>query len=415
MAHRMETHHRRRSPAAHHNIVEGRAVSVGGESVFGGSVPKASSTHTGSSQGINTNGGVETFTGTATGTHIVIDTGIPTTQSPTLFTNPTPTQPPPSSSSPLLDPSLTSSTLVSPSSPVPSPSSASGSTSATSWAASHKLILAGIIAAFVALALAITFILVVAFRRARKRREAEDAARKSFAAGAMSERPDRPYSKASMLRFGNKRRTWDGLGSRDDIDASAFRFGGAAATAAGASEQKYPTPPREYARNEKLSRANSLAPSIPEPEPHEPFSLTNAFGASSAEDDDLHPPQPSISPQPLARLRTITPQTGKPEFYTRQDDPPSFLSISPSSAPQQPPSPPLPAYTSAKVTKAARSNNIRALDNLIAALDDGRDDAGSVRATRLPDPSVWRAALGGSNPPSSSHAAHDQFDNGFTR
>ncbi|KAF9506714.1 hypothetical protein BS47DRAFT_1352471 [Hydnum rufescens UP504] len=367
-------HYHRRSPALLRAAVERRQSSV------------------------NTYGGVETYSATSHPSTIVIDsaipsyTGPPTTQTPSVTATPT-SQTTTSSSSQLLTDSPTSSSLTSPASSVVPVQS----TPSASWVSSHKLILAGAIAAFIALALAIVFVVTVGCRRVRQKRLQEEISRKSFAAGQNSVL-EQPRTEKSTMLSGSKGHAWRGLGSKEDIPD----FGGGDPVPIVLSEYAYP-------KGEKHGRRQSLAPDLPQQE-HEPFHLTGAFGSSPTNDDDDGLMRPTTPPHSFATLRTLTPhKSGFSESHPRT----SLQSVSSIYTDRigpeiLPPSPPLPIAETGRAAKVARTNNIKALDSLIAALDHANDGKGS--ATGLPEPSVWRAALGGSptsSPrPSNRHAEH---------
>lgn len=444
--------------------------------------------------------GVATYTGTPSGISTQTKISLDSSASSVSYT---PTS---------IDQNSTTFTPTSTSSPTIT-SSSNKSDTTPSWISDHKLTLAGIIAAFLALAIAITFVIIVICRRARKRRTEEEKARQSFFAGTESAmfgatmkskktvsrcNSMNPSSALEMSRRGSGKRYWGGLGSDEDIEverrrtpmpysSNSPRFdakgnGSAMGLTKKPSLKSSRTNVTAVSDPSGVERPPSVAPSIPPPPAPSPFTiLTEAFKSGSDESHDYSEPNTSI-------LRDVGPSNPRDPYLAGgilSDlklgdgfDPPvrtpirlytpstrsNVATIEGTGFPRPPPSPTQPTQitpvlktistsntlsplhssfdtTSAdsipppsinlntkassstlKPSRAERKQNIRALENLIAALDDAASEGGSVSLTDTPltqassnsgarkpgpqsplgtpllDASMWRAALGPPTP-----------------
>ncbi|KAF8335054.1 uncharacterized protein EI90DRAFT_394674 [Cantharellus anzutake] len=336
------------------------------------------------------------------------------------------------------------------SNPAPSTATPGKSISDTSpsWISEHKLTLAGIIAAFLALAIAIAFVIITLCRRAKRRRTEEEKARQSFFAGAESTLYTGTAKTKKALSRGNS------VNTPSALEMSTFGFpvpsagnpgpqGKFAVSAGEPSLKSNRSVAAEGSSFTGVDRPPSIAPSIPPPPTSSPFMfLTEAFKATSDESVDYFEPSASIrrdlEPPTFTRLRPgpehspqsesiivgasgfgsdsissngtpvrsyapsarsdvaliegtafprppPSPQTNHMSTHTTLYSPtspqrPSFdtTSTSTKSAPQT-----LKSSSSLvhKSSKTERKRNIRALENLIAALDDAASEGGSISLT----------------------------------
>ncbi|KAF8316138.1 hypothetical protein DL93DRAFT_795139 [Clavulina sp. PMI_390] len=236
------------------------------------------------------NGGVPT-----TQTHSTTSTSSKFTSSPTTTSSPT-------SSS---DSSTATSSIT------PSQGPVSQTTTTWNWGA-HKLLLAGIIAGFVALLIVVSLLIWFCVRRSktkRKQSQEEELARQSFAAGALLSRPLKgkemiPMGEpakftANHTKKGSRADDWKGLNSQDDlvgthysasprIDEASLRSGG--------YRSPYTTIYEHHPLGGLAHQASKDGQSPLDIVAGSQFALVGAFNhALSAEDDDDREPPSSHS------------------------------------------------------------------------------------------------------------------------
>lgn len=247
-------------------------------------------------------GGTETFTGvnSVPSNSLILGSGLPTTQS---HSSGLLTQSGPGDSVTQSTPTSTSSTTSDTSSVTPGVNTPAPAPTSSSFVSNHKLLLAGVIAGFVALVLVVAIVIWLFIRRARRKREEETVARQSFAAGAALAGGSRgketfPMSEASLFKGpplhsasahtkkGSRSDDWNGLSSRDDHYPPDDVANDAASVRTGGHRSPYNQPSQPY----QLT-LSSLAQSPPVDNSHlaavPPYTLTGAFAtALSAEDEE---------------------------------------------------------------------------------------------------------------------------------
>lgn len=310
---------------------------------------------------INTDGGVATFSGgTATETRLVFDTAaLPSQGLRTLLT--ASAAPTTTSSSPPLDASSTTDS-ASPSNTGPSGSNGNN----------NGLPLAGIIAIAVGCAL-ISFIIIVLFvRHIRRNRHIAEQSRKSFAALDMVQHQHQHRGTSGISRNAWKKHSWGGLGSQDHIKVEDV-----------ALPPMSPKPPRTSTRDGTDGHDRSDENENDDMAQVVEYSKPTSYQLPSQSpfaNPSLAPPATSPRGHAIPESPSIYSVTVSQPVVTNPDNA-SFLSLTPS------------RQTAPTPTKEERAVNLRALDNLIAALDSSSNDG--ANGGNQPDASVWRAALGG--------------------
>lgn len=251
-----------------------------------------------------TTGGVETFTGVSSlrSDSLLLGTGngqVPTTQThSSLSTTSTATTITPRTlSSDFSTPTPTSSSTLSSGSLSSSPTPTSSNAGTSGFINDHKLLLAGVIAGFLALVLVVCLVAWFLVRRARRRKRADEVARQSFAAGDLldpskgigaSRKEAIPLGETSQFkgyeRKASRGRGWRGLSSRDDNHGPLSDVADDdASLQSGGLRSPYVPPPLSFAA--LLHDPTPIDASRPAAVP--PYTLTGAFeNALSAEDDD---------------------------------------------------------------------------------------------------------------------------------